>query len=89
MLACSALEKTGLAEIAEAIEKFYLHLAPGLRQKRASQRLYWLEEALREALEEWFVGKVTPLELKKTRDAVEKGEILVSQAVEKLLKALK
>ena len=89
VLACSAVEKTGLGEIQDAIQRFYQHLGASLAAKRASQRLYWLEEALREGLEEWFVGKVTPQELAHTRQAVEQGVLTVGEAVEKLLLRLK
>lgn len=89
VLACSAVEKTGLPEIWDAVGKFYAHLGEGLEPKRAGQRLHWLEEAISEALQDWFADKVSATELERVKKLVQNGTLPVAQAVENLLGSLK
>jgi LAO/AO transport system kinase len=89
VLACSAVEKTGLPEIWDAVGKYYVHLGAGLEDKRSSQRLHWLEEAISEALQDWFTSKVSAAELERVKKLVQTGPLPVAQAVENLLASLK
>lgn len=89
VLSCSSLEKKGLPEIWQAIEKFYQTQKNQITTKRATQRLSWLDQALAESLQDWFYSQLDAGELKKLRSSVEAGKLPVSKAVEQLLKSLK
>lgn len=52
VLACSALEQTGLDDIWQAIEAY--RLLPWFHTRRTEQSRYWLHESIRQALDEAF-----------------------------------
>lgn len=72
VMACSALENTGIAELWEAIEAFQAEtLANGfLLENRKQQALYWLEDAIESGLKTLFYANP---EVKRTRVEVEAG----------------
>jgi LAO/AO transport system kinase len=89
VIPCSALEKTGLTEVWQTIERYFTQLGSGLEVKRAQQRLHWLDESLRESLMTWFEEKLDQKNWQKIRQAVESGKKPVQEAVNELLKKLK
>lgn len=88
VLACSALEKTGLNEIWKAVGDFYQHLGAALAQKRQHQGLYWLDESLTEELQKWFHQKVQGSFWSGLQQQVSSGKLSVSAAMEELRKKL-
>jgi len=89
VLACSAVEKTGLTEIWDAVGKYYAHLGAGLEEKRSLQRLHWLDEAIQTNLSDWFEQRVSQQEMERVRSDVKRGHLSVSEAVHKLMSQLK
>ena len=76
-------------EIWDAVGKYYAHVGSGLEPKRAGQRLHWLEDAISEALQDWFTTRVSAVELERVKKLVQNGSLPVAQAVESLLASLK
>ena len=88
MRTCSALSGTGLPEAWEVIEQYAaLTQASGYWQhRRAQQQLQWLEEAVRQALEQQFYGRVgVQSALPGVRAAVAEGQLTPWAAAERLL----
>ncbi|MBY0517922.1 MAG: methylmalonyl Co-A mutase-associated GTPase MeaB [Bacteriovoracaceae bacterium] len=89
VLKCSALENRGLKEIWDTIEKFYQHLGPNINSKRSKQRLSWLDESIKEALQDWFSHQVTEASLEKYKNDVVSGTLTVTQARDQLMSLMK
>ncbi len=89
VLACSAWEKKGLAEVWEAVGKFYAHLgAAGLEAKRHSQGAHWLDDSLNEELRGWFERRLPAGEKALLIDEVSRGKTTVAGALARLLSHL-
>ncbi len=85
VLKCSALEKRGLKEIWDTIEKYYQFLGNNLDSKRSSQRLSWLDESITEALHDWFNQQVPTEKLEKYKNDLVAGKVTVTQARDQLM----
>lgn len=88
VLACSALERTGLKEIWNAVTDYYQHLGNSLEEKRRQQGLFWLDEALQEELRAWFQTKVAGPAWNELRAKVAAGQLSVSGAMSELRRKL-
>lgn len=89
VLACSAVEKTGLADVWQVLERYFREMSTQVTQRRAEQRLHWLDEALRDAVLEWFAGRRSPTEWHQLRQQVSAGTLTIQQAIHSLLQHLK
>lgn len=89
VLACSAVEKTGLPEIWGVLERYFSELREQINHRRAEQRLHWLDETLRDAVLEWFATKHSAAQWTELRRQVEAGTLSVQTAAHELLKQLK
>lgn len=86
VLSCSALTKSGLAEVAASIDKFLLGKKTEIEQKRKEQNIEWMWSLIHEGLDRSFHQKVSSSELEKVKDAIMKQTLTAPLAAEKLLK---
>ncbi len=85
VLACSALERSGLSEIKETIDLFYRRRAPELAQRRQVQQRHFFDELLLEGLRAWFGQRVGEDVIEAQRAAIGSGESSIEQGLEALL----
>lgn len=88
VLACSALEKTGLSEISAALDGYFKQLGTKLELKRSQQGVYWLETLLDESLKDWFRNRVPKAEYQRICQEVASGKKSVGPALKALLSHL-
>jgi LAO/AO transport system kinase len=88
VLACSALEKTGLRELWATIEKYEKQTKNNgfFDQNRQSQHINWLYDYIRQSLENsFFENLAVNNQLQTTLNAVREGTQLPIEAAESLL----
>lgn len=88
VLACSALEKTGLAQVWQTVESYFAHLGPNLEVKRQQQSLHWLDDSLMDELKDWFTQKVDQQFWADLRQQVAQGQVTVGEAMKQLQQRL-
>lgn len=88
VVACSALEKTGIDEVWKTIGNFYKSLGSKLVEKRNQQKLYWLDEALHDELMNFFNQKVSRTFWDEIREKVVGGELDVTEGLKLLRQKL-
>lgn len=88
VMTCSALERTGLAEVWQKIGEYFLHLGAQLPSKRRLQNLHWLDDAVDEELRRWFQARVPEAEMKSLRQSIQDGNTTVNAALLKLRRHL-
>jgi len=88
VLLCSALENKGIKEIWETILRHQKHMQANnfFEKKRQKQNLNWMQEALRQHLEDIFYkNENVKAKLPQIESAVEKGETPALKAVWQLI----
>jgi LAO/AO transport system kinase len=92
VLTCSALEKTGLPEIWEMIEKYtsQMNINGFWQENRQEQNLEWMFTNIRQTLEsQFFDNQLVKENLLKIKKQILAGEILPLQAANKLIEMRK
>lgn len=88
VVACSALEKTGIDDVWKTIGEFYKTIGSKLTERRNQQKLYWLDEALNDELMTFFTQKVSRTFWNEVKSKVAAGEINVSEGLRLLRQEL-
>jgi LAO/AO transport system kinase len=89
VLTCSAVTHAGIAEIWQVIEQYrQLTQAKGFfEQNRQQQNLRWMQEAISQALEDYFYKHPRiQKELSGIKEAVSQGKLPATQAAQQLLR---
>lgn len=86
VLSCSAVTKSGLPEVSEAIEKFLRTRSGDILSRRKTQNINWMWSLVQEKLDRVFRDRVSAGEIEKVKDAVMQQTLTAPQAAEKLMK---
>lgn len=86
VLSCSSLTKSGLPEVAGAIDKFLDASSTDIVKKRKEQNVEWMWTLIHEGLDRSFHEKVSDSEIEKVREDIMKQALTAPLAAEKLLK---
>jgi LAO/AO transport system kinase len=86
VLSCSSLTKSGLPEVAGAIDKFLAGSKADIANKRKEQNVEWMWTLIHEGLDRSFHEKVSVSEIEKVREAIMNQTLTAPLAAEKLLK---
>ena len=85
VLSCSALTKSGLKDVLEKLEDFFINQKKLIVKKREQQGLDWMWQLIHEGLKERFLSKVSESDLDKFKSQVLAKTMTPLQAAEQLL----
>jgi LAO/AO transport system kinase len=86
VLSCSALTKSGLPEVSDAIEKYLSTRKDEITSKRKQQSIEWMWSLVHEGLDRAFHDRVSVQEIEKVKAEILKQSLTAPLAAEKLLK---
>lgn len=86
VLSCSALTKSGLREVGEAMEAFLNNRKDEISGRRRTQNIDWMWALLREGLDRAFHDKVSPQDIEMIKAQVADQNLTAPQAADALLK---
>lgn len=89
VLSCSAVTKTGLLEVQETLDQYFLKRDSEIKAKREKQELDWMWQLIREGLYDLFKASLSPEKIKSSEAKISQRKMTPPQMAQELLKTFK